>query len=246
VRPLPVSAGALALFDDGLDRLDRRSQPGDGYQLRHAVGNGEVPRRRLRVRRADEDLRLSVAVDQAAQPSLDPVVQLPDAGEGLRRRQDERSSQRRRRWPGLLQLAGHRRNVHAFRPLDVEESLQRPFAERRQGQLDLGLVGGALGKVVATETRRPPEGCEQVVDQGQMDHLLLRDLVDRSLPPRHDGHLRGRQPRSGVGPQAKRRVQIGAAGGMLELGRLSQQVQQLLAALDDQLVRWAGGRARLR
>jgi hypothetical protein len=84
--------------------------------------------------------------------------------------------------------------------------------------------------------RGAPQGCEQVVDQGQ-DHLLQRDLVDRSLPPRHDGHLRGCQPLSGFGLEGKRRVQVGAAGGMLELGRLSQQVQQLLAALNDQLVR---------
>jgi hypothetical protein len=68
-----------------------------------------------------------------------------------------------------------------------------------------------------------------------VDHLLQRNLVDRSLPARHGWHLRGRQPRSGFGLEGERRVQVGAEDGMLELRRLAQQVQQLLAALKDQL-----------
>jgi hypothetical protein len=119
----------------------------------------------------------------------------------------------------------------------VKESPQRLFVERRQGQLDLGRVGGALGKVVATETRRPPEGRQQVVDQGQVDHLLQGDPVDPPLPPGHGRHLGGGQPVTGFGLQGERRVQVAAAGGMLDLGRFSQQVQQLLAALNDQPVR---------
>ena len=75
---------------------------------------------------------------------------------------------------------------------------------------------------MAAETRRPPESRQQVVDQGQVDHLLQRDLIDRSLPPGHDRQLLGCEPRSGLGPQAERRVQVGAADRMLELGRLSQ------------------------
>jgi hypothetical protein len=70
-----------------------------------------------------------------------------------------------------------------------------------------------------------------------VDHFLQRDLVDRPLPPRHDRQLRGRQPFSGVGLEGKGRVQVAAADRMLELGCLSQQVQQLLAAFDDQFVR---------
>jgi hypothetical protein len=174
VRSLPAPPGALALLDDGLDRLGRRGQPGDRYQLRHGLGNAEVARRRLRVRQADEHLPFPVAVDQAAQPPLDPVVQLPDAGEGLRRRQYQRSGRRRRRWPGLFQCAGHRGDVHAFGPLDVEESLQRRFAEGGQGQLDLGCVGGALGKVVAAETGRPPRAARRLLTRARWIILTSR------------------------------------------------------------------------
>jgi hypothetical protein len=90
---------------------------------------------------------------------------------------------------------------------------------------------------VAAQAWRPPEGGQQVVDQGQVDHLLQGDPVDLPLPPGHGRHLGGGQPVTGLGPQGERRVQVDTAGGMLDLGRLSQQVQQLLAALNDQPVR---------
>ena len=137
----------------------------------------------------------------------------------------------------MVQLAGNRRDVHPFRPLDVEEPPQRLLAERRQGQPDLGRVRRALGEVVAAEAWRPPEGGQQVVDQGQVDHLLQGELVDPPLPPGHGWHLRGGQPVTGLGPQGERRVQVDAEDGMLDLGRFAQQVQQLLAALKDQPVR---------
>jgi hypothetical protein len=70
----------------------------------------------------------------------------------------------------------------------VEESLQRRFAEGGQGQLDLGCVGGALGKVVAAETGRPPEGCQEVVDQGEVDHPHL-SVAAYAMTDHHPGVL---------------------------------------------------------
>ena len=66
-----------------------------------------------------------------------------------------------------------------------------------------------------------------------MEHLLGRDGQDHRPPPLDRLQLGLSQARPHLRAQAERREQVLGHEAVLELGRLAEQVRQLLAVLDD-------------
>src|SRR5215472_13273486 len=77
---LPFAARPLALLEDRVDRPVSRGEVGDRDELRPV----EVVARRLRPRRADEQVPLAELLRQVVEPKLDRAVEMPDRREVLR------------------------------------------------------------------------------------------------------------------------------------------------------------------
>ena len=114
--------------------------------------------------------------------------------------------------------------------------LQGGLAEGQQPELDPGWVAlGLVGHVGPAHERGRAHGGEQVLDQGPVEHLLGRDAQDRRPPPLHRLELVLAQPGPGLRLEAEGGVQVLAHEPVLELGRLAEEVGELLAVLDDDL-----------
>ena len=74
--------------------------------------------------------------------------------------------------------------LHAFRPLQVHEVLQRRLAEGEQPKLHPGRVALRLVRHVRpAHIRGRPDGGEQVLDHRPVQHLLAGDAEDHPAPP---------------------------------------------------------------
>jgi hypothetical protein len=74
-----------------------------------------------------------------------------------------------------------------------------------------------------------------------MQHLLERHLAQRAPPALDRRQLGRRHALADVALQRPDRIEVAAHGGMLEFRRLGEQVVELLAVLDDDvLVRHSG------
>ncbi len=109
------------------------------------------------------------------------------------------------------------------------------LTERQQGQLHPGgVVPGRGGQVRPGQVRGGADGREQVVDQGQMQHLSRGHAQDLPLPARDGGQLvRGQALVPGF-LERERGEQVLAHDPVLEFGRLAQHVDQGFAVLDDE------------
>ncbi len=233
----PFSARTLALLEDRVDRLLRRGQVGDRDQFRPL----EMLRGGLGPRRPDEQPRLPVLLAQVREARLDGPVQVPDRGEVLRPGNDVALAHQRLgpahgdQTVGIVQ-------VHALGPFQEHEVAQRLLAERQQCQLYPGrVVIGGLRQVRPDQVRRAADRRQQVLHQGQVQHLLGGHMKYLRAPAVHRGQLGLGQPLVGGLLEREGGEQVLAHDPVLELGRLAEHVDQRLAVLDHE---WSLGRRR--
>ena len=122
---------------------------------------------------------------------------------------------------------------HPFRALEIHEVTERPLPERHQRDLNIRRVpAGQDGEVRPLEMRRRADRRQDVRGQGQVQHLLLDD-VDEGGFPRLDPRqlLRGYALRDAPF-QGKLGVEVFAEEAVFQLTGLTQQVDELLPALD--------------
>ena len=152
-------------------------------------------------------------------------------------------------WPrGTISPCGHGRDraaegghplrvvqVHALRALQEHEVLERGLAERQQRQVHAGrVVGGGMREVRPGQVRGAADGGQQVLHQGQVQHLLGGDVADVLAPALDRLRFLGAQALVLGLLQRERGVQVLAHDAVLELGGLAQHVVQRLAVLDHE------------
>ena len=189
----------------------------------------------LRPRRADEQQVGAQRSLEVLEPIVEGAIQIALRHVVLRARLQLTGLHR----CGPLGVRGEHvriRDVDVLRSFEVDEVAQRPFAEPEQCELHLGRVSlGAVREVGAAHVRRRADRRQDVVDERPVQHLLRGDLEERP-PPALDGfELRRRQTGADVRSQAEGGVEVLAHRHVLDLGRLAQQVRQLLAMLDHDL-----------
>ena len=109
------------------------------------------------------------------------------------------------------------------------------LAERQQRQLDpRRVVIGGLRQVRPGQVRGSADRGQQVVHQGQVQHLLGRHVRDLLAPSGHRRELPLRQSLLGGLLERERREQVLAHDAVLQLGGLAQHVDQRLAVLDHE------------
>jgi hypothetical protein len=239
VRLAPVAVSALALLDDGRDGGLGGGQVGDRDQLRPAQPRAGG----LGLGRADEHLGLAVALDQAGEAVADAAVQVPDGRVVLRF--DHQGGRGRGQGPAL---AHHREqlgvgHVDVVGALQVQEVTQRRLAERHQRHLHVRRVPLAADREVGpVEMRGGADRGQQVGRQGQVQHLLDRDLGQGVAPAGDQGELLGVEPVAGLTLEGVQREQVLAEDPLFQLGGLGEQVDELLATVDGQRRQRAVGR----
>ncbi len=231
----PLATGSLALLDDGVDRLLRGSEVGDGDELRPP----EMLRGGLRARGPDEQALRAEPLVQVLEARLDGPVELADGVELLQVGDDlvvlvvrQRDGLRDR-----LEALGIL-DVHPVRPLEEGEVAEGGLAERHQLDPDAGRVRvGGHRKVRSGETRGRADRRQQVLDEREMEHLLLADLQE-GLAPALDGDERlGCQTLLDLLLERERREQVLEHHEVLELGALAERVDQRLPMLEAPAVR---------
>ena len=175
----PIAARALALLDDLRDRGRSGREIGHRDQLRQVKELGG----RLGTRRTDEHRLLAEACDQGLEPVANATVEVADRRVFLTARHGLLGCQRLARgcgWneaPGVLTL-------HPLGPLEIQKMQQRLLTKRQQVHLDRRRkVTRALREVGPPERRRGADSRGQVGDQGQVQHLVDGDAVQRFAPP---------------------------------------------------------------
>ena len=227
----PVAPGPLTLFDDALDRAPRIRDVSDRDELGPDVGGAAL----VEVR-PDEEPLLAQPVCQRGNPIFDGAVQVTLRAEVLPARLQFTGRHRRRRGTGGDEAVavGH---VHAFGPLEVYEVLERRLAEGQQAQLDPGGIAlGLVRHVRSAHVGRRAHGYQEVLDQCPMEHLLRRDGEDHSAPPLHGLELVIGETGAGLRAQAEGGEEVLGHEAVLDFGRLAQQIGQLLAVLDDDVL----------
>ncbi len=226
----PFTAGPLALLDDRVDRTPRRLEVGHRDELRPA----EMLLGRLGVRRPDEQAVRAQALGQVLEADLDRPVELADRVELLQLRDDlvpdvvrQRDGLRDRLEPlGVL-------DVHAFGSFEEGEVSERCLAEGQQLDPDAGRIAvGRHREVRAGEAGRGADARQEVLGEGQVEHLLLADL-QQGLPPALDRCERlGGQSLADVLLERERREEVLEHDQVLELGRLPERIDQRLPVLE--------------
>ncbi len=219
---------ALALLDDGFQRLARRFQVGDGDQPVHAHRVWPDLERRI----ADEHRGLAVARHQRPQPGLDRPIEVADGQIVLRRRGQLQSM-----LAAFIDLFANEgvgvRLVRAFRPLEIDEVLQRIAVEWRQAHDQAGGQHAGRDREIATaEMGDTTDRVHQIGHQGQMGHLVDGDIDDGTRPLGDLGARLGVDIVVGLGLQAPSGIEIAAHQVVLDLGRFGERVEQLLAIMD--------------
>ena len=193
---------------------------------------------RLRRRRPDEQLLGAERRREPGEADVDGAVEVPDRREALRRWDDVVVGHERPRAADRdLGIGIVERD--AFGALEEEEVAQGVLAERHERDLHAG--GEVLRRrreIRPAQVRRRADRSEEVLDEREVQHLLLRDGQDRRAPAVHGRELLGGEPL--VDPLLHREggEEVLAEDGVLELGGLAQEVDELLAILDDD--RWLG------
>jgi hypothetical protein len=151
---------------------------------RDQFGPAEVLLGGLGPRRADEQPPLTELLAQVRDPGLDRPVQVPDGLEVLAAGDDLAFGHGR---DGAA-VGGHPLRVvgvHALRALQEHEVLQRGLTERQQRQVQAGrVVAGWVREVRPGQVRGAADGGQQVLHQGQVQHLLRGDVADVLAPAR--------------------------------------------------------------
>ena len=124
-------------------------------------------------------------------------------------------------------------DLQSLRSFEEREVSERRLAELQQ--LDPDARREAVGRhreVRAGEAGRRADGRQEVLGQGEVEHLLLGDL-QQGRPPAPDGleHL-GRHSLTDVPLQRERREEVLEHDQVLQLGGLSERVDQRLAVLE--------------
>ena len=222
---LPVSGRPLPLLDDALQGPVGARQAGDGPKVRPAEG-GLVG---LLERRADEQPVLAQLVSQVGETPFDRTVQVTLRGEVLPARHDLLGPHRRRRRPGRLEAVSVGA-LHPFRPLQVHKVLQRRLAEGKQAKLHPGRVALRLVRHVRpAHIRGRPDGREQVLHHGPVQHLLAGDAEDHPAPALDRRKLIVPKTRARRALQAERGIEVLAHQAVLKLSRQAEKIGQLLA-----------------
>ena len=179
VRVDPIAPGALTLLDDDLDRRAGGREVGYGGQLRPL----EDLRRCLRLRRSDEDIRLTVAIDEMGESPLDAAIEMANRVPFLGTARDLRIVVRE--WSQVTDGAKAFGIVqrHPLGALQEHEVPERALPERHQRDLDVGRIpAGQDGEVGPLEMGRGPNRRQDVGGQRQVEHLLFDDVDDGQLP----------------------------------------------------------------
>ena len=112
---------------------------------------------------------------------------------------------------------------------------QRRLSKRHQGQVHTRRVmAGRRRKVRASEMRRRTDRREQVVHQPEMQHLLRRNVRDHAAPARDRLELGIAQALVSALLEREGGKQVLAHDPVLELGGLTEHVNQGLAMLDHE------------
>src|SRR5581483_1781457 len=229
--------------DDALDGAAGAGHVGDRHELGPYMGSSAL----VEVG-TDERPLLPYPFCQMHDAVFDGPVQIALGGEVLPARLQLARLHGRRRGAARHEAfaVGH---VHAFGSFEIHEVLHGRVAEWEQPQLDTRRIAlGLMGHVRPADVWRRSHGGQQVLDEGPVQHLLGRDGED-DRPPSLDGlELFSRQSRPPLGPEAEGGEEVLRHEAVLELGRLRQQIRELLAVLDNDpvLVSHRGECRRLR
>ena len=125
---------------------------------------------------------------------------------------------------------------HALGALEKREVTQRGLAERQQLDPDAGRVARRRqGEVRPREPGRGADGRQQVLDQGEVEHLLLADRHQRLAPALDRCELIRGQAFALALFERERGEEVLEHDQMLELRRLAERVDQGLAVLQTDL-----------
>src|SRR2546429_760923 len=231
VRVHPIASGAFALFDDDLDCRARRREVGDRGQRRPLEDLG----RRLRCGRPDEDGGLAIAIDQVGEPGLDAPVEVADGVPLLGARRDLRFVDREGLHRSDRAKAFRISQRHAFGTLQEHEVAERPLPEGDQGDLDIRWIPAREDREIGPlEMGRGAERAQDVGGQGQVQHFLLDDVDQGQLPGLDAGQLPCGDAFLNAPLQRKLGVEVLAEQAVLEFAGLTEQVDELLPALNSQ------------
>jgi len=133
--------------------------------------------------------------------------------------------------------AGAIGNQKPLGSLDVHEVIERRLAEGRERHQDTGRkVAGPDRERRSPQMRCRPDRREQVIHQRQVQHFLERDLRQRTAPALDRRQFGRRHVFVQAALERPLGVQIRTHDRVLELGRFAQQVDELFAVLDDDVV----------
>jgi len=236
VAGLDVTARPLALLDNRVDRGQRRGEIGHGNEtrkrdeLRADLGSGI----------ADEETCLAKAVGESAKAAGDGAIEVADRLIVLRARHDDAIGTQ----PAVIGDGGLEAGAldlrRVVRPFQIDEVLQRFRAERRQLHVDARrVVAGGNGKVRPAEMRRAADRGHQVGDEREMAHLLDGDTDDGAPPAGDHRVVLGTKPVGRCVLQAEGGIKVAAHQVVLDLRRLGQRIEELLARANFD-VTWIG------
>ena len=231
VGVLPVTARPFALLEDRVDCPVGRGEVGDRDELRPV----EVVARRLRSRRADEQVPLAELLRQVVDPVLDRAVEMPERREVLRLGNDVALRHQRHRLVHRCVDPLCALQLHALGALEEHEVAQCRLAERHQRQVDAGgIVPRRCGQVRAGEVRSRADRRQQVLHEREVEHLLGCDMRDHPSPAKHRLERVGGETLVFALLEGEGREQVLAHDPVLELRGLVEHVDQRLAVLDHE------------
>ena len=112
---------------------------------------------------------------------------------------------------------------------------ERPLPERDQGNLDIGRIPARQDREIGPlEMGRGAKRAQDVGGQGQVQHLLLDDVDQGQFPGLDAGQLLRRDAFLDAPLQRELGVQVFAEQAVLEFAGLTEQVDELLPALNSQ------------
>ena len=122
----------------------------------------------------------------------------------------------------------------AFGAFYEQEMIDRRFGKRGEPQHDIGGEAALRDrKFRPPQMRRRTGRGEDVVDQGEMQHFLQRDLAQGTAPAIDRRQFFRRDALFGAALQAPHGVEVGAHDAVLEFRRLGEEIKEFLAILDD-------------
>ena len=180
-----------------------------------------------------EELLRTECRGQPGEADVDGPVEVPDRREALRRGDDVVVGHERPR-PADRDLGIRVVERDPFGAFEEQEVAESVLPERHERDLHAGReVLRRRREVRPAEVRRRADRRQQVLDEREVQHLLLRDGEDRRAPAVHRLELLGGEALIGALLHREGREEVLAEDRVLELGGLAEQVDELLAVLDD-------------